>query len=68
MIVNADEIKRLRKEQGMSRTQLEKVSGVDRFNIRSIEQGESRMPRGDVVERLAGALGVEPATLLIFSS
>lgn len=67
MQVNGQEVRRLRDERGLSRTQLEKLSGVDRANIETIEKGRSLIPRGDVVEKLAKALEVNPAMLLSFN-
>ena len=52
-----DRIKRIRNEKGMSRAELGALIGLTADRIQKYENG-ARQPRTDVIEQLAGALGV----------
>lgn len=55
-----DEVRRIRRERGMSQTALATASGVDRATLNQVELGR-RSPTIATLERLAVALGVEVA-------
>jgi transcriptional regulator with XRE-family HTH domain len=54
-----------RKRQGLSQSELSTMSGVRKATISEIENGHAKSVSFDVLERLARALGVHPATLFI---
>lgn len=56
-------LKRLRKEKGLSQEDLSLRATLVRTHVHLIEKGQ-RFPNLDTVHRLAGALGVEPGELL----
>lgn len=58
-----DKIRRLRKERGLTQSDLADRSGVAFRSIQDIELGK-RTPRADTIEMLAQALGVSPNKLL----
>jgi transcriptional regulator with XRE-family HTH domain len=65
--VLARNLRRLRRARGLSQEELAHRAGIDRTYISSLER--SVYAAGiDVVDRLAGALGVEAADLLRRSS
>jgi transcriptional regulator with XRE-family HTH domain len=61
--VDVDRLKRLRKQQVMSITDLSAESGVHRNTISRIENGEAEA-RTSTIRRLAKALGVDPSELV----
>lgn len=54
----ADTIKRLRIERGWSSGELARQSGVSRAYVYQLEQGVKANPSLEVLEKLAGVLGV----------
>ena len=56
-------IRRVRKERGLSQPTLAKLSGVPQPSISNIEGGR-REPQQATLRKLADALGVPPATLM----
>ena len=52
-----DRIRRIRTEKGMSQAELGAIIGLNADRIQKYENG-ARQPRTDVIEQLAGALGV----------
>ncbi|WP_256805057.1 helix-turn-helix domain-containing protein [Pseudomonas putida] len=60
----AANVKRLRLELGISQEELAERAGVHRTYIGMLERSEKNATLNSI-ERLAGALGVEPATLLL---
>jgi len=52
------EVRRIRKERGLSQAQLSELSGVDPASLSLIETGR-RSPGIEVLQKLADALGVE---------
>ncbi len=71
MVINYDELrpafpkmlKRRRCAKNMSQVDLAAASGVADSYISRLEKGD-RMPSIDVVFRIAGALGIQPETLV----
>jgi DNA-binding XRE family transcriptional regulator len=61
--VNPGELKRVRKEQGMSAEDLANKAGISASTISNIETGKAPA-RSFTVERLAHALGIEPSQLI----
>jgi transcriptional regulator with XRE-family HTH domain len=61
--VHVDELRRMRKERGISQAELAARSGVDRSTISQIESG-SREPQSSTLRRLAVVLGVGAGDLL----
>src|SRR6266851_7208497 len=59
----AEQIRRARREQGLSANQLAKLVGVAASTITRLEKGTID-PRQDLVERIATALGLPPIQLL----
>ncbi len=57
-----DELRRIRKERGLSQARLAELANVDKVTIIHIENGKVS-PKVDTLEKLAGALGVELADL-----
>ncbi|MBQ9043320.1 MAG: helix-turn-helix transcriptional regulator [Eggerthellaceae bacterium] len=57
-------VKRIRREQGLSKTTLARMAGITRQFLTSIEKGASDM-KVSVLQDLADVLNVEPAVLLI---
>jgi len=57
-------LRRLRVERGVSQERLAVDSGVDRAYVGGIER-QSENPSIDVLDKLAGALGVEVSELLL---
>ena len=55
----AETIKELRNDQGMSAGQLAKLAGVSRGYLWQLENGNKTRPTLDLLQRLAGALGVD---------
>lgn len=55
-------IRRIRTEKGMSQAELGALIGLTADRIQKYENG-ARQPRTDVIEQLAGALGVSPLAL-----
>ena len=53
-----EEVRRIRKERGLTQRRLTELSGVDQTTISLVESGK-RWPRFETLERLADALGVE---------
>lgn len=61
--VLAENVKRLRVEQGLSKISLSRMSGLSRPTIDRVEEGASDVMLS-AVEQLADALCVEPTDLL----
>jgi transcriptional regulator with XRE-family HTH domain len=59
-------IRLLRKEKGFSQEELAERSGLNRPYISAIEQGKRNVSL-EVMEKLAGALGIEIDQLFLFS-
>ncbi|MBS1676871.1 MAG: helix-turn-helix transcriptional regulator [Actinobacteria bacterium] len=59
----ADNLVRQRQAAGLSQEELASRGDIHRTQISLIEGGK-RMPRLDTLVKLAGALGIAPATLL----
>ena len=57
-------IAELRAAQGMSQAVLAKRARIRQATLSAIESGKTRRVDFDVLERLADALGVDPALLL----
>lgn len=62
---NGDELRRLRVLQGYSLRDLAEKAGVTQDNIWKIERGVTRRPHGKTLRKLAEALGVSVAELLM---
>lgn len=58
-----ENLRRLRRRNGISQEELSFRSSVHRTDISKIERGES-LPRTDTLLKLAGGLGVQPQELL----
>lgn len=58
-------VQRLRHERGLSQEALADLAGLHRTYVSGVERGV-RNPTLTVIDRMAGALGVEMATLLGF--
>jgi transcriptional regulator with XRE-family HTH domain len=58
-----EELRRIREERGLSQADLAAASGVDRATINQVE-GDRRSPTLATLNKLADALGVEPADLI----
>ena len=56
-------IRAARESRGMSKCDLMRASGMTPAQIGRLERGEVN-PKASTIVRLAGALGVEPGTLL----
>lgn len=59
----AANVRRLRKEQGLSQEELAEAAGVHRTYVGMIERGEKNVTIYNI-ERIAIALGVRPGSLL----
>lgn len=57
------ELRRARVNRNLSITDLAEAAELSPEQIRNIENGRTRNPRADTLNRLAVVLGVEPATL-----
>lgn len=55
----------MREAKGWSQAELAERAGVRRATLSVIENGESARVEFDVWERIAGALGVPPAQLVV---
>ena len=62
-MIRPDQLKALRKRQGLSLEQLAEQSRVGKRTIQRIEKGEVGTPRGHTAKQLAKALGVKPREL-----
>ena len=60
--MNGADLKRLRKERGLTQEVLADLSGVSRPAIHRVENGQ-QVPRRGTISKLARALGVEPSDL-----
>ena len=60
----AENLRRVRKERGLSQEGLAHEAGIDRTYVSALER-EVYSASLDTIELLAKALGVEPAVLLI---
>lgn len=58
-------VKELREAKSISQNELARLSGVRQASISEIEAGKTRRVAFDVLERLADALGVDPAVLIV---
>ena len=58
-------LKMHRERKGLSQAQLAKAVGVRQATISGLETGKTRRIDLDVLEKLATALGVKPAALLV---
>lgn len=57
-------LRSLREESGVSKAELTRRSGVSRYALWYLENGE-RLARAGTVKRLADGLGVEPMDLVL---
>lgn len=55
----------LRKAKGMSQAELAELAGIRRATLHAIEKGTTRRIDFDVLEKLANALAVDPAYLIV---
>ena len=62
--VIAKNIKRLRKEMGISQDKLSKLADVSFHTITKIEAGDTSNPTVDTVKKIAKALGVSVDSLI----
>ena len=60
-------VKELREAKGWTQVELSERSGVRRPTISAIENEQTKGVDFDVLERLADALGVDPAFLIVRS-
>lgn len=60
--LNGDDLKRLRKERGLTQEGLADLSGVSRPAIHRVENGQ-QVPRRGTISKLAQALEVDPSEL-----
>lgn len=60
----AKNIKRLRKEKGISQDKLSKLADVSSHTITKIEAGDTSNPTVDTVKKIAKALGVSVDSLI----
>jgi transcriptional regulator with XRE-family HTH domain len=58
-------IKHCREAAGLTQTELAKKAGVRQATISDLETGKSRRLELDLLERLAKALGVKAANLIV---
>lgn len=65
--VNTKTLREHRREKGWTQTELSRRSGVSNVRISLYEKGESQ-PSGLVLQRLAGALGVDANDILLLGS
>jgi tetratricopeptide (TPR) repeat protein/transcriptional regulator with XRE-family HTH domain len=56
----AEQLKRYRRERGLTQEQLAEQAGLSARGIRALEQGERSSPHKDTVRLLADALGLSP--------
>jgi transcriptional regulator with XRE-family HTH domain len=63
-MVLAGNLRRLRKARGLSQDALAFEAGINRTYIGAVERGERNVSLDNIV-RLAAALGVSPAELLV---
>lgn len=61
----ATTIKRLLEEQGLTANALSISAGLPRDAISDILKGKSKNPRADTIAKIARALGVDPAVLIL---
>lgn len=54
----------LRTAKGWTQQELARKAGVSRLTVINVERGDARRVDFDVLEKLADALGVDPAVLL----
>ena len=59
----ARRLRRIRQERGLSQEQLASIAGLDRTYVSSCEAGR-RNATIRTIDRLSGALGVDPAVLV----
>jgi transcriptional regulator with XRE-family HTH domain len=62
--ISLGRIAELRTAQGLSQAELAKRAKIRQATLSAIESGTTRRVDFDVLERLADALGVDPALLL----
>ncbi|MDA3840628.1 MAG: helix-turn-helix transcriptional regulator [Patescibacteria group bacterium] len=60
----ARNIKKIRKDKGLSQDKLSKLAGVTLYTITKIEIGATRNPRIETVKRIADALEISIDELL----
>lgn len=65
--VLAENLRRLRKERGLSQEAFADLAGIDRTYVSALER-QLYAATVDVIERLAGALEVEPFELVRFAT
>lgn len=58
-------VQELREAKALSQSELSRLSGVRQATISEIEAGKTRRIAFDVLERLADALAVDPAVLVV---
>jgi transcriptional regulator with XRE-family HTH domain len=59
-----DQVRRFRRQRGMTLAQLAEASGLSKGYLSSIETGHTSRPSGDTLYRIAQALGVLMSDLL----
>ena len=58
-------LKEFRQHRGLSQAQLARMVGVRQATVSGLETGKSRRVELDLLEKLAKALNVKPAALLV---
>jgi transcriptional regulator with XRE-family HTH domain len=62
----AEQLKRYRRERGLTQEQLAELAGLSARGIRALEQGERSSPHRDTVRLLAEGLGLSPDQVALF--
>lgn len=61
-----NKLKELLKERGITIKELAKISGISVNTLYSITKRDTQTPTGDIINKIATALGVEPENLLSY--
>lgn len=64
-MTTGENIRRIRKERGLTQKQLGELCGINEANIRKYELGNQN-PKIDTIQKIAIALGVDPFSLCSF--
>lgn len=57
-------IRTLRKAQGLNQGELARLAGIKQSTLSDLERGDSNLPRGDTLVKIAAALKVDPESLM----